>query len=49
MKEKPIIYQLLPRLFTNPCNSCIPRGTIAENGVGKMNAIKCCARSSCWA
>ena len=39
MKEKPIIYQLLPRLFTNPCNSCIPRGTIAENGVGKMNAI----------
>ncbi|MBR1550914.1 MAG: alpha-amylase [Muribaculaceae bacterium] len=39
MKEKPIIYQLLPRLFTNPCNSCIPGGTIAENGVGKMNSI----------
>ncbi|MEG2403148.1 MAG: alpha-amylase family glycosyl hydrolase [Muribaculaceae bacterium] len=37
--NKPIIYQLLPRLFGNKCNSCIPNGTIEENGVGKMNDI----------
>ncbi|WP_308365611.1 MULTISPECIES: alpha-amylase family glycosyl hydrolase [unclassified Microbulbifer] len=35
--EKPVIYQVLPRLFgnTNPTNK--PWGTIAENGVGKFN------------
>ncbi|SHF89217.1 Glycosidase [Microbulbifer donghaiensis] len=35
--EKPVIYQVLPRLFgnTNPTNK--PWGTIEENGVGKFN------------
>lgn len=37
--SKPIIYQLLPRLFTNNCNNCIPNGTIKQNGTGKMNDI----------
>lgn len=37
--SKLIIYQLLPRLFGNSCNSCIPNGTIEQNGVGKMNDI----------
>lgn len=39
MNKKTIIYQLLPRLFTNPIENCIPNGTIEENGVGKMNDI----------
>ena len=39
MKQKPIIYQLFPRWFTNTCENSIPGGTIAENGVGKMNSI----------
>jgi len=35
--EKPVIYQVLPRLFgnTNPTNK--PWGTLEENGVGKFN------------
>ena len=37
--EKPIIYQLLPRLFANPCDHCVPNGTIQQNGSGKMNDI----------
>ena len=37
--EKPIIYQLLPRLFANPCDDCVPGGTIEQNGSGKMNDI----------
>lgn len=36
---KPIIYQLFPRLYTNTCTSCVPNGTIEQNGVGKMNKI----------
>ena len=36
---KPVIYQLLPRLFTNQCSSCVHYGTIEQNGVGKMNDI----------
>jgi len=36
---KPIIYQLLPRLFTNKTEGCIPSGTIAQNGCGKFNDI----------
>ncbi len=36
---KPIIYQLLPRLFTNYCETCRHDGTIEQNGCGKMNAI----------
>lgn len=37
--EKPVIYQLLPRLFANMCDSCVPNGTIEQNGSGKMNDI----------
>ena len=38
-KIKPVIYQLLPRLFTNynPCP--VPDGTIEQNGSGKLNDI----------
>ena len=36
---KPVIYQLLPRLFTNQCSTCVPFGTIEQNGCGKMNDI----------
>lgn len=36
---KPIIYQLLPRLFSNSCEQCVPNGSIEQNGSGKMNDI----------
>ena len=39
MDRKPIIYQLLPRLFTNTNATCIPNGTLQQNGVGKLNDI----------
>ena len=41
MKEskKVIIYQLMPRWFTNCNDSCVPNGTIRQNGVGKFNDI----------
>ena len=39
MDRKPIIYQLLPRLFTNTNNQCMPGGTYVQNGLGKMNDI----------
>ncbi|MCM1137862.1 MAG: alpha-amylase family protein [Duncaniella sp.] len=39
MYSKPIIYQLFPRIFTNTTNRCIPNGTFAQNGAGKMNDI----------
>lgn len=39
MKQKPVIYQLLPRLFSNTCKDCVPYGTVEQNGVGKMNDI----------
>lgn len=39
MNKKPIIYQLLPRLFANYNENCIPGGTIEQNGSGKMNDI----------
>ena len=39
MDRKPIIYQLLPRLFTNTNTTCVPNGTLAQNGSGKMNQI----------
>lgn len=39
MKGKPIIYQLLPRLFANKNSNCVPNGTIEQNGSGKMNDI----------
>lgn len=37
--EKPIIYQILPRLFTNLNDACIPNGSIGQNGSGKLNDI----------
>lgn len=39
MEKRPIIYQLLPRLFANFNEHCVPGGTIQQNGAGKMNAI----------
>ncbi len=39
MNNKPIIYQLIPRLFANACGNCVPGGTIEQNGSGKMNDI----------
>lgn len=36
---KPVIYQLLPRLFSNTCETCVPNGDIEHNGVGKLNDI----------
>ncbi|MDE6395222.1 MAG: alpha-amylase, partial [Duncaniella sp.] len=38
-RKKPVIYQLFPRLFTNTNPNCVPNGTLAQNGVGKMNDI----------
>lgn len=35
--EKPVIYQVFPRLFGNTNSSNKPWGTIEENGVGKFN------------
>ena len=39
MNDKLIIYQLLPRLFTNTNTNCVPNGTIEQNGCGKLNDI----------
>ncbi|MBM6993851.1 MAG: alpha-amylase [Prevotella sp.] len=39
MNKKILIYQVLPRLFGNKNNSCIPNGTLQQNGVGKLNDI----------
>ena len=36
---KPVIYQLLPRLFTNYNTDPVPGGTIGQNGSGKLNLI----------
>ena len=36
-QPKPVIYQLLPRLFTNTTHNCVPNGTYARNGSGKLN------------
>ncbi len=38
-KTKPIIYQLLPRLFTNYNERCIQNGTLKQNCSGKLNDI----------
>lgn len=35
--EKLIIYQVFPRIFTNMNATCLPAGTLAQNGAGKMN------------
>ena len=36
---KPIIYQLIPRLWSNNNTNRVPAGTIEQNGSGKMNDI----------
>lgn len=37
--EKTVIYQLLPRLFSNYCEAPVFNGTITQNGSGKLNDI----------
>ena len=37
--KKTIIYQLMPRWFTNFKEDCVPNGTIRQNGCGKFNEI----------
>ena len=37
MKEKIVIYQVLPRLFGNKNTTRKESGTIEENGCGKLN------------
>lgn len=36
---KPVIYQLIPRLFANYCETPVLNGTIEQNGSGKLNDI----------
>lgn len=38
-ERKTIIYQLIPRLFTNYNPDPVPNGTIEQNGSGKLNDI----------
>ena len=33
--EKIVIYQVLPRLFSNMCDTCVPNGAYVQNGAGK--------------
>ena len=45
-KKKIIVYQLMPRWFTNLNEKCVPNGTIRQNGCGKLNDIDAaCLRS----
>ncbi len=37
--KKVIIYQLMPRWYTNINEKCVPNGTIRQNGCGKFNEI----------
>ena len=37
--ERPVIYQMLPRLHVNYCENPARNGTIHTNGSGKLNAI----------
>ena len=38
-QTKPVIYQLIPRLFTNYCETLAVDGSIEQNGSGKLNDI----------
>ncbi len=38
-KTRPVIYQLLPRLFSNRNANCVSNGSIEQNGCGKFNDI----------
>jgi glycosidase len=44
--ERPVIYQLLPRLFGNTHETRKPNGTMAENGVGKFAHLNDAALAS---
>lgn len=37
--QRPVIYQMLPRLYTNYCPNPIPGAPITKNGCGKLNLI----------
>ena len=37
--QRPVIYQLLPRLFSNTCPTPVHDGTIQQNGCGKLNGL----------
>ena len=37
--QRPVIYQLIPRLFSNTCPKPVPDGPINVNGSGKLNGI----------
>ena len=37
MLKTPVIYQVFTRLFGNKNTTCLPNGTMEQNGVGKMN------------
>lgn len=39
MREKFIIYQMLPRVFGNTCEANIPGGSLQENGTGRFRDI----------
>ena len=39
MKVKPVVYQILPRLFGNKNKSLVPNGSIEQNGCGKMDDL----------
>ena len=39
MDKKFIIYQLLPRIFGNTNENCLPDGTLQINGTGKFSSI----------
>ncbi len=39
IRVRPVIYQMLPRLFSNPCADPKPWGPITVNGSGKLNGI----------
>ncbi len=43
---RPVIYQMLPRLFGNTCETRAPHGTIEENGTGKFADINSTALTS---
>lgn len=44
--ERPVIYQLLPRLFSNTVETRKPSGTLAENGCGTFAGINDAALSA---
>ncbi|MBR5661198.1 MAG: alpha-amylase [Bacteroidales bacterium] len=37
--SKPVVYQMLPRIWGNPVSSPVPDGSLAENGCGKFGSI----------